>query len=70
MNIEKLRENVEKIQATQEVYDSILTQEAQDQRELEYNRLKMKYAKDQMLRLTMEIKNQIKKFQDELQAEL
>ena len=70
MKIEKLRENVEKIQATAEVYDSLAVEEAKDQKELEYNRLKMKYAKDQILRLTMDIKSKIKEIQDKLKAEL
>ncbi len=70
MKIEKLRENVEKIQATAEVYDSLAVEEAKDQKEREYNRLKMKYAKDQILRLTMDIKSKIKEIQDKLKAEL
>lgn len=58
--IEKLKNRVQKLSAVLDFYDSLKKRKITDGKELEDTRLKMDFAKKQMLKLCIESKKIIK----------
>ncbi len=63
---EGLGENLEKINILSELYDELKTQSFQTDEGVHYTKLKMSYIKEQIIKLTFEVKRSLGKIEESL----
>jgi hypothetical protein len=69
MNINHIEEILDKIVAASEFYDQLAASDIKTAEDLETVQIKMRYSKEQVLKLTLELKKEIDKAATKLAGE-